>query len=385
MSNKADNIFKFLKAFRNWESKNPLTPIQEKLLMRIMIRVNENHWKEWTPISNTDLISELRINKPTLIRNRDYLQNLGIIRYKKGSKGNRSIFGLNMPIAETTFVFPETKNNEDCVSPEIHKTIHENENNEDKVSPEIPKTLPKNENNEDKVFLEIPKTLPKTLPNNSETPHEQCVTEPPKRINDKRINDIYLTTFDIYKYSDSQNNLACECVISKTGERCKKKAEYCIDGKNYCNQHSKGILKKAKACTDSAYTTKDEIQSLINNYTENEELRLELNEYLKIRKAKKVPTTARAMQLGLNKLSKLSDNDEGKIAIVQRSIEHGWIGFFPLSDTKVGVNRDGKASYDIEGYQSFCRNNLMSPKSTDAFSETLDEQEKLEFIEVEVT
>lgn len=50
-----------------------------------------------------------------------------------------------------------------------------------------------------------------------------------------------------------------------------------------------------------------------------------------------------------------------------------------------GVNRDGKPSYDIEGYQSFCRNNLMRPKSTDAFSETLDEQEKLEFIEVEVT
>lgn len=309
MSNKADNIFKFLKAFRNWESKNPLTPVQEKLLMRIMIRANENHWEEWTPISNTDLILELRINKPTLIRNRDYLQNLGIIRYKKGSKGKRSLFGLNMPIAETTFVFPEKR---------------------------------------DKVFLEIPKTLPKTLPNNSKTPHEQCVTEPPKRINDKRINDIYLTTFDIYQYSDSQNSLACECVIAKTGKRCKKKAEYCIDGKNYCNQHSKGILKKAKACTDSTSTTKDETQNLINNYTENEELRLELNEYLKIRKAKKVPTTARAMQLGLNKLSKLSDNDEGKIAIVQRSIEHGWIGFFPLSDTKVGVNQNGKASYDIE-------------------------------------
>ncbi|KAK8835468.1 hypothetical protein M9Y10_004572, partial [Tritrichomonas musculus] len=50
-----------------------------------------------------------------------------------------------------------------------------------------------------------------------------------------------------------------------------------------------------------------------------------------------------------------------------------------------GVNRDGKASYDIEGYHNFCRNNLMSSKPTDAFSETLDEQEKLEFIEVEVT
>ncbi len=54
-------------------------------------------------------------------------------------------------------------------------------------------------------------------------------------------------------------------------------------------------------------------------------------------------------------------------------------------NSSVGVNRDGKASYDIEGYQSFCRDNLMSQNPTDAFSETLDEQEKLEFIEVEVT
>lgn len=312
MSNKADNIFKFLKAFKNWESKNPLTPVQEKLLMRIMIRVNENHWEEWTPISNDELILETRItNRTTFTKNRDYLKNMGLIRYKKGSKGKRSVFGVNMPIAETTFVFPKTKNNKDYVSPEIHKTVH--------------------------------KTIHKTVHNNSETPHEQCVPEPPKR-----INDIYLTTFDIYQYSDSQNSLACECVIAKTGKRCKKKAEYCIDGKNYCNQHSKGILKKAKACTDSVYTTKDEIQSLINNYTKNEELRNELNEYLKIRKAKKVPTTARAIQLGLNKLINLSDNDEGKITIVQQSIEHGWIGFFPLSDTKVGVNQNGKASYDIE-------------------------------------
>lgn len=55
------------------------------------------------------------------------------------------------------------------------------------------------------------------------------------------------------------------------------------------------------------------------------------------------------------------------------------------NNLSAGVNRDGKASYDIEGYQSFCRNNLMRPKPTDAFSETLNEQEKLEFIEVEVT
>lgn len=163
MKKKVESIFKFIQAFKSWEAKNPLTPIQEKLLLRIMFRVNENHWEEWTPISNGELILEMRVHKPTFIRNRDHLKSLGILRYKKGSKGRRSFFGLNMPIAETTYVFPE---------------------NENKVSPEIPEMLPENEN---KVSPEIPKTVPKTVPNESETPHEQCVSDTPKHINNKSI------------------------------------------------------------------------------------------------------------------------------------------------------------------------------------------------------
>lgn len=134
------------------------------------------------------------------------------------------------------------------------------------------------------------------------------------------------------------------------------------------------------------HAVKNELQQLIDNYTENKELKFELNEYLKIRKAKKVPTTERAIQLNLNKLSKLADNDEGKIEIVQRTIEHGWTSFFPSSEGKSGVNRDGKSSYDIDAQRRFCRDTIMRPKSSVDFLEALEEQsKKADYIEVKVT
>ena len=286
MSNKADNIFKFLKAFKNWESKNPLTPIQEKLLMRIMIRVNENHWKEWTPISNDELILETRItNRTTFTKNRDYLKNMGLIRYKKGSKGKRSVFGVNMPVAETTFVFPETKNNEDYVSSEIHKTTYENENNKDYVSPEIHKTVH----------------------NNSETPHEQCDPEPTKRINDKRINDIYLTSFDIYKLAQS-DKITHELLEEPTekifieipliGDKVYKMPEKLID--EYQELYT-GIDVKQQVREYKAWT--------LSNPTKRK--------------------TERGILRSINLWLEKNQNRGNK-------------------NLSVGVNRDGKASYDIE-------------------------------------
>lgn len=110
---------------------------------------------------------------------------------------------------------------------------------------------------------------------------------------------------------------------------------------------SKDIPKKSDVdCKNSnnqkTHAAKNDIHSLIDNYTENKELRLELKEYLEMRKAKKVPNTKRAIQLNLDKLSNLADNDEKKIAIVQKTIEHGWTSFFPNSEGKSGAYSNTK-------------------------------------------
>lgn len=71
--------------------------------------------------------------------------------------------------------------------------------------------------------------------------------------------------------------------------------------------------------------------------TENEqsvdpELDQALNDFAMMRKAIKAPLTERAKQLILAKLEKLAPDTEGKIAILNQSIENGWKGIYPVKD-----------------------------------------------------
>lgn len=85
-------------------------------------------------------------------------------------------------------------------------------------------------------------------------------------------------------------------------------------------EESRGEKKKKKTSLDT----------IIENYTSNQELQRELKNHLKVRKQKKGALTDRAIELELKTLDRLADDDETKIRIVQKSIEGGWIGFFKL-------------------------------------------------------
>ena len=67
------------------------------------------------------------------------------------------------------------------------------------------------------------------------------------------------------------------------------------------------------------------ITELINNYTENEELRAVLNEY-----AKEKPLDYLRFNLGT--LNKLASDENEKIAIVRKSLVNGWISFYKVAD-----------------------------------------------------
>lgn len=71
---------------------------------------------------------------------------------------------------------------------------------------------------------------------------------------------------------------------------------------------------------------------IIDNFTDNSELRIELKNHLAVRKQKKGSLTNRAIELELKTLSKLSDNTDIQLEIVRQSIEKGWIGFFPVKN-----------------------------------------------------
>ena len=80
--------------------------------------------------------------------------------------------------------------------------------------------------------------------------------------------------------------------------------------------------------------------ALIAGYTNNEELADALAGLIEARKAMKKPATEKAVKLLLNKLDKLASDDDTKTAIVNQSIERGWVSVFPLKQ-EGGSGGDG--------------------------------------------
>ena len=89
------------------------------------------------------------------------------------------------------------------------------------------------------------------------------------------------------------------------------------------------------------------IDMVINNYTDNEKLITAIKDFSKFRKAIKAPMTDRALQLCLNKLDKLADTDELKIAILEQSIERGWKGLYPLKEEQKQEESSDMSKYDF--------------------------------------
>lgn len=113
-------------------------------------------------------------------------------------------------------------------------------------------------------------------------------------------------------------------------------------------------IKKEREPEKSAENTLPTFDGLIDSYTDNEELRFELKEYLKIRKFKNIATTNRAIELSLNELDKFSNSDEEKIRVVKTAIMKGCVTFYPLKDYEnesKWKTRDENTSYDLDEYE----------------------------------
>ncbi|MDB1935362.1 phage replication initiation protein [Clostridium tertium] len=78
---------------------------------------------------------------------------------------------------------------------------------------------------------------------------------------------------------------------------------------------------------------KSEFDLLIENYTDDLDLRNTIYEFIKMRKAIKAPMTSNALNLMLKKLDKLAPNDihcDIRINILEQSIMNSWKGIFEL-------------------------------------------------------
>ena len=91
----------------------------------------------------------------------------------------------------------------------------------------------------------------------------------------------------------------------------------------------------------------------IEEYTQNKELQYALKAFVQMRSFIKKPLTEYGLKLLLNKLSKIGRTDAEKIAIVNRSVEHNWQGFFEIKEeTSYQKSSQPEKKYDQNGYES---------------------------------
>lgn len=99
------------------------------------------------------------------------------------------------------------------------------------------------------------------------------------------------------------------------------------------------------------------VGSLIEGYTDNEDLQKALMDFAKMRKTIKNPLTQRAMELLFDKLDKLATDDNTKIEILNQSIMNNWKGVFELKETKkqskpIPQKRVSNIDHHIANYDS---------------------------------
>jgi hypothetical protein len=89
-----------------------------------------------------------------------------------------------------------------------------------------------------------------------------------------------------------------------------------------------------KPNVNSKKERKTSFDDAISAYTQNEELRTTIIDFIKMRKLIKAPMTDRALKGIFKELDKLGHSDEEKIAILEQSIERSWRGVFAISKPK---------------------------------------------------
>lgn len=99
------------------------------------------------------------------------------------------------------------------------------------------------------------------------------------------------------------------------------------------NQHQLNteVLNTKKLNTKESNTNKK--YSALDSVADDK-LRKALEEFISNRKEMRRPVTDKALELTIKKLYKLADNNDDRIAIIEQSIENGWMGVFPLKEDK---------------------------------------------------
>lgn len=89
-----------------------------------------------------------------------------------------------------------------------------------------------------------------------------------------------------------------------------------------------------------------EFDVLINQNFSDEELKVAVYDFIKMRKAIKKPLTTKGLELMIKKLYSLSTNIQEQIQILNNSIMNNWQGIFPLKQDTYNKNNSQKGNFD---------------------------------------
>ena len=144
---------------------------------------------------------------------------------------------------------------------------------------------------------------------------------------------------DEYALIETMKNIGSETQVAKRvrEHRKKVKALQCNTDVTMCNtekeiEKDKEIDLDIEEEKEVEKKKKETFVSLIESYTTDPLLISTLKNYVEMRKKMKGYTT-HALKINLNTLSKLTDDDATKVAIVEQSIGGSWRSFYPLKNS----------------------------------------------------
>ena len=176
---------------------------------------------------------------------------------------------------------------------------------------------------------------------------------------DKALNDLIEMGL-IIKISNTINNVLFnkyKADLSKIGIFTSSKETLLGGSKEtlHNNIDNNIVIKESKK--ESNYDT------IINSQITNEDLKITLYEFIKMRKLIKKPMTDRALQLLISKLHKLANTPDKAIQVLEQSIVNNWQDIYELKSNYVKPKDNGKQATKTE-YTKQELNNLFDDIET---------------------
>lgn len=183
--------------FYRWLETNHLPIGSQILFLKLIHLFNVSSWSEWLAVDNRRMMALVQTKREqSVIEWRNKLLENNLIVYVKGKKGVPNKYKLN-----------------------------------DKLT-----------------FINEAKSVVNSVVQSVVNSGVQSVAID-KQNKTKQNKNISLTTFEIY--NNRNEHTLCDHICESTKSMCRRKSTYRINGKNYCNQHSKEILKNIEICSVS--------------------------------------------------------------------------------------------------------------------------------------